>query len=67
MATRTFASRRSVRRSQSSLLERGVRHVDGRRHAVVRRASVPRGTPHDVLVEKVLERMMVDEARRIAF
>jgi hypothetical protein len=34
---------------------------------VLRRAGIPRGTPHDVLVQKVLERMMIDETRRVAF
>jgi hypothetical protein len=27
---------------------------------VLRDAAVPRGTPNDVLVQKVLERMMID-------
>jgi hypothetical protein len=66
MATRTLGSRHSARRSQLNLLEGGIRQVERHRHGVVRRAGRACGTVPDGLVQKVLERMMIDEARRIA-
>jgi len=59
-------SRRGWRRSPPSRLERRISQVDRLRRAVVRRPGIPRGTPDGVLVQKVLERMMIDELRRIA-
>lgn len=67
IAARTFGSPGSGRRPPETRLERGIGQVDGRRPGVLRRAGIPRGTPHELLVQKVLERMMIDQARRIAF
>jgi hypothetical protein len=53
--------------TRASLPEAGIGQIDGRRRGALRRPDVPRGTPHDALVKKVLERMIIDETRRIAF
>jgi hypothetical protein len=65
MAAGTLGSRPAGRRSRENLLARCLSHVDGR-HGAVRPAGIPRGTPNDPLVRKVLERMMIDEVRRLA-
>jgi hypothetical protein len=49
------------------VLDRGISRVDGRRRDVLPHPAVARSTPHDVLVQKVLERMLIDAARRTAF
>jgi hypothetical protein len=46
---------------------RWSREVGARWRGMSRRAGSPRSTPRDVLVQKVLERMMIDQKRRIAF
>jgi hypothetical protein len=66
MAAGTFGTRRSRRRSRENLLAGGIGQFDRRTRRVVRHGGIPRGTAHDVLVQKVLERMTIDEARRIA-
>jgi hypothetical protein len=48
------------------VLER-IGQVGGLRRGVSRRTGIARGTPRDVLVQKVLEQMMIDETRRVAF
>jgi hypothetical protein len=46
--------------------EPGIGQVGARWRAASRRVGIPRGTPHDTLVQKVLERMTIDQTRRIA-
>jgi hypothetical protein len=67
MAAKPLRSRASARRWRDNLLADGIRHLDGRRPGVLLRAGLPRGTPDDLLVQKVLERMTIDETRRVAF
>jgi hypothetical protein len=66
MQARTLGPRGFRRPLQPNLLELRPDGAGGRRRARLRRSGVPLATPHDRLVQKVLERMMIDEGQRVA-
>jgi hypothetical protein len=66
MTTKTFQSRVSGPHGRDHLPEPGVDRVDDRRLGLLRARGSRRGAAHDALVQKVLERLAIDQARRLA-